>query len=88
MEADDSDSASVEYNFETQPDSVGFMVLTSQSESQPRNTEDADIMQIWPALQQGEERKVLLICLEFFLNNSLGCVLNGVSNNIYVSRLI
>ncbi|XP_052700995.1 TP53-binding protein 1-like isoform X3 [Crassostrea angulata] len=57
MEADDSDSASVEYNFETQPDSVGFMVLTSQSESQPRNTEDADIMQIWPALQQGEERK-------------------------------
>lgn len=56
MEADDSDS---EYNFETQPDSVGFMVLTSQSESQPRNTEDADIMQIWPALQQGEERKVL-----------------------------
>lgn len=88
MEADDSDSESVEYNFETQPDSVGFMVLTSQSESQPRNTEDADIMQIWPALQQGEERKVLLICLEFFLNNSLGCVLNGVSNNIYVSRLI
>lgn len=59
MEADDSDSESVEYNFETQPDSVGFMVLTSQSESQPRNTEDADIMQIWPALQQGEERKVL-----------------------------
>lgn len=75
MEADDSDSASVEYNFETQPDSVGFMVLTSQSESQPRNTEDADIMQIWPALQQGgeqkeKEKKSLVSCLTSVMDTS------------------
>ena len=58
MEADDSDSVSVEYDFETQPGSVGFMVQDSQSESQLRSTEDVDVMQIWPALQQEGEHEV------------------------------
>ncbi|XP_056021602.1 TP53-binding protein 1-like isoform X3 [Ostrea edulis] len=57
MEVEDSDSASVEYDFETQPGSVGFMVLASQSESQAKNTEEVDVLQMWPALQPREEQK-------------------------------
>lgn len=60
MEVEDSDSASVEYDFETQPGSVGFMVLASQSESQAKNTEEVDVLQMWPALQPREEQKVRL----------------------------
>ncbi|XP_062614001.1 mucin-2-like [Saccostrea cucullata] len=57
MEVDDSDSASIEYEFETQPGSVGFMVLDSQSEPQAKNTEEGDVMQMWPALQPREQKE-------------------------------
>ncbi|XP_061164681.1 TP53-binding protein 1-like [Saccostrea echinata] len=57
MEAEDSDSASIEYDFETQPGSVGFMVLDSQSESHSKNPDEGDVMQIWPALQPREQKE-------------------------------
>jgi hypothetical protein len=67
MEVEDSDSASVEYDFETQPGSVGFMVLASQSESQTKNSEETDVMQVWPALQPNKEEKVRLNQVQYNL---------------------